>query len=301
MFGFGKRVPYFLIVLATLLFSTVEIYAQTETARVQGTVTDAAGAAVPGATVKATALATNRTVESQTNEDGAYSILTLQPGQYRLEVTQANFKTTRQDVTLEVAQNANLDFALEPGDVSAVVEITTDAPIVDTSSSAIGEVIQGREAVELPLNGRNVLELARLTPGVTQGVPGGFASGAGGNAETYRGGNTGGAALSVNGQRTQANNFLLDGVDNNESLVNTINIFPSAEAIQEFRVQTSMAPAEFGRGGGAIINSVIKSGRNDFFGSAFGFFRNDNLDARPTFYDARPISQGGNGRRIPEF
>jgi hypothetical protein len=287
MFGFGKRVPYFLIILATLLFSTVEIYAQTETARVQGTVTDAAGAAVPGATVKATALATNRTVESQTNEDGAYSILTLQPGQYRLEVTQANFKTTRQDVTLEVAQNANLDFALEPGDVSAVVEITTDAPIVDTGSSAIGEVIQGREAVELPLNGRNVLELARLTPGVTQGVPGGFASGAGGNAETYRGGNTGGAALSVNGQRTQANNFLLDGVDNNESLVNTINIFPSAEAIQEFRVQTSVAPAEFGRGGGAIINTVIKSGRNDVFGSVYGFFRNDNLDARPTFNDVK--------------
>jgi hypothetical protein len=301
MFGFGKRVSFSLIVLATLLFSTVEIYAQTETARVQGTITDATGAAVAGATVKATALATNRTVETQTNEEGGYSILTLQPGQYRLEVTQANFKTTRQDVTLEVAQNANLDFALEPGDVSAVVEITTDAPIVDTGSSAIGEVIQGREAVELPLNGRNVLELARLTPGVTQGVPGGFASGAGGNAETYRGGNTGGAALSVNGQRTQANNFLLDGVDNNESLVNTINIFPSAEAIQEFRVQTSVAPAEFGRGGGAIINSVIKSGRNDFFGSAFGFFRNDNLDARPTFYDARPLSQGGNGRRIPEF
>lgn len=287
MFGFGKRVPFFLTVLATLLFSSVEIYAQTETARVQGTVTDAAGAAVPGATIRATALATNRTVEAQTNEDGAYSILTLQPGQYRIEVTQANFKTTRQDVTLEVAQNASLDFSLEPGDVSAIVEVTGDAPIVDTSSSAIGEVIQGREAVELPLNGRNVLELARLTPGVTQGVPGGFASGAGGNAETYRGGNTGGAALSVNGQRTQANNFLLDGVDNNESLVNTINIFPSAEAIQEFRVQTSVAPAEFGRGGGAIINSVIKSGRNDFFGSLYGFFRNDNLDARPTFNDRK--------------
>lgn len=101
-------------------------------------------------------------------------------------------------------------------------------------------------AVELPLNGRNVLELARLTPGVTQGIPGGFASGVGGNAETYRARNTGGAALSVNGQRTQANNFLLDGVDNNESLVNTINVFPSAEAVQEFRVQTSVATAEFG-------------------------------------------------------
>ncbi|HEX8567371.1 MAG TPA: carboxypeptidase-like regulatory domain-containing protein [Pyrinomonadaceae bacterium] len=301
MFGFGKRVPFFLIVLATLLFSTVEIYAQTETARVQGTVTDATGAAVAGATVKATAVATNRTVEIQTNEEGGYSILTLQPGQYRLEVTQANFKTTRQDVTLEVAQNATLDFALEAGDVSAVVEVTAEAPIVDTSSSAIGNVVSGRQAVELPLNGRNVLELARLSPGVTQGYVGGFASGAGGDAETYRGGNVGGAAISVNGQRTQANNYLLDGVDNNESLVNTINIFPSAEAIQEFRVQTSVAQAEFGRGGGAIINSVVKSGTNDFHGSSYLFIRNNVFDARPTFFDARPTSQGGNGRRIAPF
>ena len=169
-------------------------------------------------------------------------------------------------------------------------------PLIETSTSSIGAVVQGRQIVELPLNGRNVLELARLTPGVTQGVPGGFASGAGGNAETYRGGNTGGAALSVNGQRTQANNFLLDGVDNNESLVNTINVFPSAEAVQEFRVQTSVAQAEFGRGGGAIINSVIRSGKNDFYGSAFTFIRNSALDARPTFYDSVQ-----NERRTPLF
>jgi hypothetical protein len=261
--------------------------AQTESARIQGTVTDSAGANLAGATVTITDLGTNRQITAQTNEEGNFSVLSLQPGKYQIEVVQSNFKTTKQEVTLEVAQNATLNFTLEPGAVSETVTITSDAPLVETSSSAVGEVIQGREAVELPLNGRNVLELARLTPGVTQGVIGGFASGAGGNAETYRGGNTGGAAISVNGQRTQANNFLLDGVDNNESLVNTINVFPSAEAIQEFRVQTSVAPAEFGRGGGAIINSVIKSGRNDFYGSAFGFFRNDNLDARPTFEEVK--------------
>lgn len=275
--------------------------AQTESARIQGTVTDPAGAAVPNATVTITALGTNREVTAQTNDEGNYSILGLQPGKYRISVAQSNFKTTNQEITLEVAQNATLDFALETGAVTENVTITSDTPIVETSSSAIGAVVQGREIVELPLNGRNVLELARLTPGVTQGVPGGFASGVGGNAETYRGGNTGGAALSVNGQRTQANNFLLDGVDNNESLVNTINVFPSAEAIQEFRVQTSVAQAEFGRGGGAIINSVIKSGRNDFYGSAFTFIRNSAFDARPTFFDSRPREQGGNDRRTPLF
>jgi roadblock/LC7 domain-containing protein len=269
--------------LVAILCLTTVITAQTETARIQGTVTDTSGAAIAGATVTVTGLGTSRAVTAQTDEQGAYTVLSLQPGRYQITVTQTNFKTTKQEVTLEVAQTAPLNFSLEPGAVTETVTISDDVPQVETTTSAIGEVIQGREAVELPLNGRNVLELARLTPGVTQGIPGGFASGAGNNAETYRGGNTGGAALSINGQRTQANNFLLDGVDNNESLVNTINIFPSAEAIQEFRVQTSVAPAEFGRGGGGIINSVIKSGRNDFYGSAFIFLRNDDLDARPTF------------------
>ncbi len=268
-----------ILLAATVLTTT----AQTETARIQGTVADSAGAVVAGATIKVVSVSTGREVSAISASDGTYSLLSLQPGKYQVEVTQSSFKTTKQEITLEVAQVATLDFSLEAGAVSETVTVTDDVPQVDSGTSAIGEVIQGREAVELPLNGRNVLELARLTPGVTQGIPGGFATGVSGNAETYRARNTGGAALSINGQRTQANNFLLDGVDNNESLVNTINVFPSAEAVQEFRVQTSVAPAEFGRGGGGIINSVVKSGRNQFYGSAFLFLRNDDLDARPTF------------------
>ncbi|MEQ1641829.1 MAG: TonB-dependent receptor [Pyrinomonadaceae bacterium] len=277
-----------IVCLAISIMSVATLgIAQTESARISGTVSDANGAPLSGATVSIRSLGTAREVKTVTNEDGSYSILSLQPGRYQIEVGQANFKTLKQEVTLEVAQNANLNFTLQAGVISETVTVTSEIPQVDTSSSALSQVIQGREAVELPLNGRNVLELARLTPGVTQGIPSGFASGVSGNAETYRGRNTGGAALSVNGQRTQANNFLLDGVDNNESLVNTINVFPSAEAIQEFRVQTSVASAEFGRGGGGIINSVIKSGTNDFRGSAFGFFRNDNRDARPTFESSK--------------
>lgn len=279
----NKLTASIVLCLVCLALGSGVAFGQTETARLQGTVIDAAGAVIAGATVKATSVDTNRTVETQTNENGEFSILALQPGRYRIEVTQANFKTTQQDITLEVAQVTNLPIALEAGAVSETVTITNDAPLVESASSAIGATIDGRQAVELPLNGRNVLELARLSPGVTQGVVGGFASGAGNNAETFRGNNTGGAAISVNGQRTQANNFLLDGVDNNESLVNTVNVFPAAEATQEFRVQTSVATAEFGRGGGAIINTAVKSGRNDFYGSAFVFVRNDDLDARPTF------------------
>jgi hypothetical protein len=292
----------FLMIAVAVIGFVFPVIAQTESARIQGTVTDQSGSAVPGATVTITELATNRVVKVETNEEGFFSAGSLSPGRYSIEITQANFKTIKQEITLEVQQVADLPaFALEPGGVSEVVTINSDAPLVETATSSIGEVIQGQQAVELPLNGRNVLELARLTPGVTQGVVGGFASGAGGDAETYRGRNTGGASLSVNGQRTQANNFLLDGVDNNESLVNTINIFPSAEAIREFRVQTSVATAEFGRGGGAIVNSVVKSGTNDFFGSAYLFLRNDQFDARPAFFDALPVSQGGRGIRIPEF
>lgn len=272
-----------IIFAISVLALTTAGLGQTESARIQGTVADSTGAVVAGATVKLTSLGTAREVTTVSGDDGSYSFLSIQPGRYAVDVSAPNFKTTKQEITLEVAQNAALDFALEAGAVSEIVTVTTDIPLIETSSSSLGEVINGREAIELPLNGRNVLELARLSPGVTTGVPGGFASGVGNNAETYRGNNTGGAAISVNGQRTQANNFLLDGVDNNESLVNTINIFPAAEAVQEFRVQTSVAQAEFGRGGGAIINSVTKSGKNNFFGSAFAFVRNDNLDARPTF------------------
>ncbi len=267
--------------------------AQTESARIQGTVTDSAGAVVAGATVKVTSVATGREVTATSSDDGSFSVLSLQPGRYAVEVTAPNFKTTKQEITLEVAQTAPLTVALEAGAVTETVTVTTDVPQVDAGTSAVGETIQGRQIVELPLNGRNVIELARLTPGVTQGVVGGFATGAGGDAETYRGRNTGGAALSVNGQRTQANNFLLDGVDNNESLVNTINIFPSADAVQEFRVQTSVATAEFGRGGGAIINTVTRSGRNDIFGTAYTYIRNDNLDARRAFEPNRPEFRRG--------
>lgn len=275
---------------------TFAVSAQTESARIQGTVTDAAGAIVAGATVKVTSIGTSREVSTVSSDDGSYSILALQPGRYQIEVTGANFKTTKQEVTLEVAQNASLDFVLEAGAVTETVTVVDEIPQVETSTSAISQVVRGRQIVELPLNGRNVIELARLSPGVTQGVIGGMATGAGGDAETYRGRNTGGAALSVNGQRTQANNFLLDGVDNNESLVNTINIFPSADAVQEFRVQTSVATAEFGRGGGAIINSITKSGTNAFHGSSYLFIRNNVFDARPSFYDS--IS---NDRRNPLF
>ncbi|MBX7222910.1 MAG: TonB-dependent receptor [Blastocatellia bacterium] len=278
------QLPKAVLLLAVLaLCLSSPTLAQTDTARLSGVVTDPNGGVLAGANVTVTSLGTSRSITVQTNESGDFAVPALQPGRYRLEVKVEGFKAYAQEVTLETAQLASVTVSLQTGAISDVVEVTSDTPLVETSSSAVGEVIQGRQVTELPLNGRNFTQLATLVPGVSRGVPDGQASGVGGNAETFRNGNTGGAALAVNGLRPQNNNFLLDGVDNNESLVNTIIFFPPAEAIQEFRVQTSVAPAEVGRAGGAIINTSFKSGTNEFHGSAFEFLRNDNLDARPTF------------------
>ncbi len=274
----------FLIAISVLGVSIVN-FAQTESARIQGTVTDANGAAVAGATVTIKGIGTGREVKAVTDTDGSYSALSLQPGKYQIDVGSANFKTTKQDVTLEVAQTANLNFVLEAGSVSETVTVTLDVPQVETATSALGEVIQGREAVELPLNGRNVLELARLTPGVTQGIPGGFATGVSGNAETYRGRNTGGAALSINGQRTQANNFLLDGVDNNESQFGQIAIFPNPDAIAEFKIETSVPSAESGRAGGGIVSTTFKSGGNSVHGTVYENYQGRFLSAAASQFD----------------
>jgi hypothetical protein len=275
--------------LVALLLGCVSVFAQTDTGRIQGTVTDATGAALAGATVTATNTGTGRASTAQTNGNGEYTISALQPGTYRIEVKQDGFKGVAQEITLEVTQTAVLSFALETGSVTDVVEVSSDVPLVQSTTSNIGEVIQGRQIIELPLNGRNFTQLATLIPGVTRGSADNQATGAQGNAETFRNGSNGGAALSVNGLRPQANNFLLDGVDNNESLVNTIAIIPPTEAIQEFRVQTSVAPAEFGRAGGALVNATIRSGSNEYHGSAFEYLRNSALDARETFAPSKQL------------
>jgi len=271
-----------------LLVTAHPARAQSEAARLQGVITDSTGAVVPDATVKVTEQSTNRVLQTSTGAStGAYAFPALPPGDYQLEISKTGFKTVKQPVTLQVAQVANVNFKLDTGAVSEEVVVTETAALVDSASSDIGLTVQTKQIEDLPLNGRNFTQLATLIPGVTRGVPGNIATGAGNNAETFRYGSNGGAALVVNGARPQANNFMLDGLDNNESLVNTIVFFPPAEAIQEFRVQTSIPPAEFGRAGGAVVNTAIRSGTNEIHGSAFDYLRNSELDARPTFAPSR--------------
>src|SRR6202158_317183 len=278
------------VVLSTLALASMSC-AQSDMARLQGTVTDAQGGAIEGATVTVTNIGTGRAVSVTSSEFGLYTVSGLTPGKYHLEIKKQDFNAATADFALEVSQVQEINLKLQPGSVTTSVEVNAEVPLVDTSTSSTGEVIQGRQITELPLNGRNFTQLALLTPGVTRGAYGDIASGgtSGTAAESFRNSDTGGASLSANGLRPQAGNFILDGVDNNEGLVNSIIFFPPAEAIQEFRVNTSVAPAEFGRGGGAIVQTSIKSGTNQIHGSAFLFRRSGFGEAEP-FGRTGPIS-----------
>jgi hypothetical protein len=250
--------------------------AQSDTARIVGTITDPSGAVVSNATVTVTDTATGRVETAKTGAAGQYTVNALPIGKYHVVVKQEGFKTADADVTLEVDQVLEISLTLETGAASTTVDVTGEVPLVDTSTSSTGEVIQGRQVVELPLNGRNFTQLALLTPGVSRGAYADNASGiAFGNAaaETWRNYESGGASLVVNGLRPQANNYLLDGLDNNDSMVNTLIIYPAVEDIAEFRTTTSVAPAEFGRAGGAVVQVATKSGTNAIHGSAYWFNR----------------------------
>jgi len=276
----------FAVLCLTLFGFAHSLRGQADTGRLEGTITDPSGAPILGANVTITNTGTSFAQNTSTNQLGYYSVSALLPGHYRIEVTQQGFKKVVRELDLQVAQIAVADFKLDVGEVTQSITVDAGSPVIDTADSAIGEVVESRQVTELPLNGRNFTQLATLVPGVTRGIPtgGNSASGANNNAETFRFGQEGGASLAVNGLRPQNNNFILDGIDNNESLVNTIVFFPPADAIDEFRVQTNVAPAEYGRAGGALVITSLKSGTNDIHGSAFWFNRNTNLNAKDFFF-----------------
>jgi hypothetical protein len=284
----------FFSVLIGLCLSGLAL-AQTDTGRLFGTITDPSGAVVPNATVSVTEVATGRLLTATTGPSGDYSINALPVAKYHLEVKKDGFKTATAEIAIDVSQVLEISLKLETGAASTTVEVTGEVPIVDTSTSSVGEVIQGRQVVDLPLNGRNFTALALMTPGVSRGAysnnsagigPGG--SGLNPAAETWRNYDSGGAALAVNGLRPQANNYIIDGIDNNESLVNTIVIFPAIEDISEFRTTTNVAPAEFGRAGGALVQVATKSGTNQIHGAAYWFNRSKIAAADVFDYTSNP-------------
>ncbi len=289
-----KQLRNWALVLLIVLSTAAVCLAQSDTARLQGTVTDPQGNAVTGATVNVTSVETGRLSTATTNELGYYTVSALPAGKYTVDVSQKGFKKISRTLELQVAQLAVADFQLAVGEVTETITVEAGSPVIDLQDSTLGEVVEGRQVTELPLNGRNFTQLALLVPGATRGQPGGAATGSNNNAETFRFGQEGGAALAVNGLRPQADNFILDGIDNNEALVNTIVFFPPADAIDEFKVQTSIAPAQYGRAGGALVITTIKSGTNDYHGSAFEFNRNTNLNAKSFFTSPNTPTPGFN-------
>jgi len=281
----GRRAAWMAVILGAVLvaITTVGAFAQSDNGSIVGMVTDPTGAVIPNATVTVTNVQTNLKFSAQSNGAGEFHISAVPRGDYKADVEAQGFQSQITNFTVTVASTQTLEFKLAPGTVDTTVTVTNAAPLVNTSNATIGAVIQGEQVTDLPLNGRNFTGLALLAPGVTRGSYGDAASGVNGNSETFRNNESGGAALSVNGLRPQADNFLLDGVDDNDSLLNTILIFPNIDATQEFKIDTSVAPAEYGRAGGAIVASSIKSGTNDFHGSAFWFYRSGNFDANPSY------------------
>ena len=285
--------------------------AQNNKATILGTVTDPQGALVRAANVTVTNTATGETRAVTTGEDGTYAIANLTPGTYRLQVEGTGFKTlVYENVVLETNAREAVDavFTEVAGAGAATVTVTADSgPLTESETSARGDVISGREVTDLPIGQRNFTILASLSPGVNRpsGSPIGGLFGGGNeanppnfpSAESARFRESGGSAISSNGARVTQNEFLLDGLDNTEGQFRQLAIFPNPDAIQEFKVETSVSSAELGRAGGAIISTTLKSGGNEFHGSAFEFYQGRFASALPSQFNEGGAQQG----KAPNF
>lgn len=258
------------------------ISAQTNKGTIKGTVTDQNRAVVQDATVTATNVATNDERTVKTGDDGTYEILALEPGAYKVTVKAATFSdTVQENIVVQTSSTAVVDIMLTAGAGTNVVTVTAAPSLVQSETSDVGSVISSEKVTDLPIPQRNFTLLATLSPGVTRpvvGVLGGsgsFESGSpvGNSTEGTRFRESGGSVLVVNGARPTSNNFNLDGVDNNEGQFAQIGIYPPPDAIAEFKITTSVAPAEAGRAGGGIVNSTTRSGSNEVHGTAYEFYQ----------------------------
>jgi len=274
----------FILVAISILMLQPRLTAQSDLASIRGSVQDQTGAVIPAATIELQNLDTGVSQSATSDGVGNFHFEALVRGSYKATVTAQGFASQAESLTLNVSQIQALNFKLQPGSNTTTVTVTDAAPIVDTTTSSTGTVIEGTQVTELPLNGRNFTQLALLVPGITRGAYGSDAEGLNGNAETWRYSETGGSALSANGLRPQSNNFELDGLDNNDALVNTIIFMTPVDDTQEFRVTNSVAPAEFGKAGGAIVQNSIKTGGDKYHGSAFLFDRDQIFDASPNYF-----------------
>jgi hypothetical protein len=277
--------------LVGFLFLSAAMFSQTNTGRILGSIHDQQDAAIVGARVVITDVQRGLSRTLTTDESGDYVALDLTPGEYKIHVEATGFNSVeRQNIVLEVAKDARLDFTLKPGDTTQVVTVTEQIALIDSTSSTLGGTLSNHEINNLPLNGRNYENLLQLRPGVVRYPGGGFST------------------TSTNGLRAEDNAYIIDGLFNSEpfSGQNIINgagiagdsatILP-VDAIQEFNLMEN-PPAEYGWKPGAIINVAVKSGTNGLHGSAYGFYRDTIFDARNFF---NPVGSPKTPRSLKQF
>jgi len=261
-----------------LVFSVCPPLHAQATGSFSGTVSDKAGAVIPGATVKATSQGTGLVRDAKTDDSGHYLIPLLPVSYYTIRVESQGFQITEQkDVRLQIDEHREIDFALVPASVSTAVQVNATEVAVETSNPTLGQVITSEQVADLPLNGRNFVQLATLTPGTTTSTsPVSFFTSAASSEAATRGS----FSLSSGGSREQETDWLLDGNDNNQLDEGGIAIFSSIDDIQEFKVLTYSYSAEYGERAGPVVMVTTKSGANQYHGSLFEFFRNTALDAK---------------------
>jgi hypothetical protein len=267
--------------VAVILVISTPAGAQVASAELSGSILDGTGAVVPAARVTATNTATSAPHTATTDKDGRYVITQLPPGPYTVTVEAAGFKKLIESgVNLEINQQARLDLTVQVGQVSDTLEVTGQPPLLQAESSTLGTVVNEQLVNELPLNGRNFIQLATLSPGVN-GV--GFSATGTIMSGTRPDDRRPGTEIFSNGNREGSNNFLYDGIDDNERLTLSIALRPAVEAVKEFKIQTNLYSADVGRNSGAVVDVITKSGTNQFHGSLFEFLRNSAMDARNFF------------------
>jgi hypothetical protein len=264
--------------IAALLLSGLSLLGQT-LGEISGTVVDPSGAGVPNSTVTLTSTSTNVSRTEQTNEQGLYTFPSVPPGTYNVRVEHPGFKTTTSNVEVQVQQSVRLDLTLQVGQVSESVEVSATAALLQAENATVGTVVETKSISELPLNGREYLNLVTLSPNVSNLAP------PSGQAQSRQGADRANQAISAGGNRVVFDYYTLDGVVNTDPNFNTYIVLPSIDALQEFKVQTGVYPAEFGHEA-TQINVLTKSGGNAYHGSLFEFVRNNDFDALPYQFTA---------------
>ena len=276
----SHRATRWLVVLLCLLSSTL-LFAQSTGGRILGRVADPSGAVLANVTIRLTNDATGVSRETKTNSSGDFNFLEVVPGNYTVQFEQPGFKkNVQKSVTVEVNGVVTLNSTLQVGAAQETIEVSSEAPLVDTTSTQLGAVVNDRAVSQLPLNARDTYQLLQLQPGVQSQV----------GSDLFYGSDRAGV-VSVNGGRGRSNNFSVNGGDSNDQFVNLPAVQPTPDSIQEFRVLTNTFDAEYGRNSGAVVNVVTKSGTNNLHGNVYEFFRNKVLNSRGFFDTEKPDSK----------